>query len=102
VVNGSKYLILGGVECGIVGSHLVWLEVASGLVLNTEPERSCTVIGWGDEKPSPLAVAVLSSTVIQGFELDNYQSGAPLLSNSILLPAADVAKTYSGSELLLA
>ena len=113
VVTRAKYLILDGVACAIVGSHLPWSEVASRSVFNMEPEGSCTVIGWGDKKLSPLAAAILNSTFIQGFELDDYHSVAPLHSNSILLPAllsaAEIptpadgnAKTYSGSDILLA
>jgi aconitate decarboxylase len=113
VVTRAKYLILDGVGCAIVGSHLPWSEVASRSVFNMEPEGSCTVIGWGDKKLSPLAAAILNSTFIQGFELDDYHSVAPLHSNSILVPALlaaaeraipgdGVANTYSGSEILLA
>ena len=113
VVTRAKYLILDGVACAIVGSHLPWSEVACRSVFNMEPEGGCTVIGWGDKKLSPLAATILNSTFIQGFELDDYHSVAPLHSNSILLPAllsaaeiptpaGSVAKTYSGADLLLA
>lgn len=39
------------------------------------------------QKLSPLTAALLNSTFIQGFELDDWHSEAPLHSNSILLPA---------------
>ena len=39
------------------------------------------------QRISPLAAALLNSTFIQGFELDDWHSEAPLHSNSILLPA---------------
>ena len=39
------------------------------------------------QKISPLAAALLNSTFIQGFELDDWHSEAPLHSNAIILPA---------------
>ena len=106
VVTRAKYLILDGVACALVGSHLPWSTIAAKSIFNMEPEGSCTVVGWGDKKLSPLAAAILNSTFIQGFELDDYHSVAPLHSNSLLLPAllsaAEIAtladnipKTYS-------
>jgi aconitate decarboxylase len=62
------------------------------------------------QRLGPLAAAILNSTFIQGFELDDYHSEAPLHSNAIILPAVlaaaelmkSKAKTVSGSSLLLA
>lgn len=42
----------------------------------------------------PLAAALLNSTFIQGFELDDYHSEAPLHSNAILLPALFAAAEH--------
>jgi aconitate decarboxylase len=39
------------------------------------------------QKLGPLSAALLNSSFIQGFELDDWHSEAPLHSNSILLPA---------------
>ena len=59
----------------------------------------------------PCAAALLNSTFIQGFELDDYHSDAPLHSNSILLPALIAAAQHTktaecspvdGAALLLA
>jgi aconitate decarboxylase len=113
VVTRAKYLILDGVACALIGSHLPWSTIAAKSIFNMEPKGSCTVVGWGDKKLSPLAAAILNSTFIQGFELDDYHSVAPLHSNSLLLPAllsaaempthaGDVPKMYSGSDVLLA
>lgn len=53
-----------------------------------EPEGQCTVFGWGGQKKlSPTAAANLNSTFIQGFELDDYHSKAPVHTCSILIPA---------------
>ena len=54
------------------------------------------------QKISPLSAALLNSTFIQGFELDDWHSEAPLHSNSIILPAllaaAEHFKPGSGSS----
>ena len=64
-----------------------------------------------DQKLPPLSAALINSTFIQGFELDDWHSEAPLHSNSILLPALFAAiptltkrssTPVSGSSFLLA
>lgn len=109
VVTRAKYLILDGIACALVGAHLPWSETAANAIFKMEPQGSCTVIGWGaDRKLSPLAAALLNSTFIQGFELDDYHSVAPLHSNSILIPALlsttelPFADKYTGKDFLLA
>ena len=109
VLTRAKYLILDGIACGLVASHLPWSEIAARAVFKMEPAGQCTVIGWGGQKKlSPLAAAILNSTFIQGFELDDYHSTAPLHSCSILIPAlfaaveADPSQTFSGKDLLKA
>src|SRR5882757_1206643 len=59
------------------------------------------------QKTGPLSAALLNSAFIQGFELDDWHSEAPMHLNSIILPAlfAAVTKTkstVSGSSFLLA
>jgi aconitate decarboxylase len=62
------------------------------------------------QKTGPLSAAILNSTFIQGFELDDWHSDAPMHSNSILLPALFAAvahstkdtSTISGASFLLA
>ncbi|KAJ9609215.1 hypothetical protein H2200_006987 [Cladophialophora chaetospira] len=109
VLTRAKYLILDGIACGLVASHLPWSEIAARAVFKMEPAGQCTVIGWGKQKKlSPLAAAILNSTFIQGFELDDYHSTAPLHSCSILIPAlfaaveADPSQTFSGKDFLRA
>lgn len=46
VVTRSKYLILDGLACAIVGSHLPWSETATNAVLSMEAEGTCSVWGW--------------------------------------------------------
>lgn len=107
----AKYLILDGIACAIVGSHLPWSETAANAIYKFEPEGSCTIIGWGGKKLAPLSAALLNSTFIQGFELNDYHMATPLHSNSILLPAVMAAfqqsqasgltSNLTGSALLL-
>lgn len=71
-------------------------------------------VAWltlSDQKLSPLPAALLNSTWIQGFELDDYHQTAPLHSNSILLPALLAATQHktiakeppiTGADFLLA
>ncbi|EXJ55029.1 uncharacterized protein A1O5_12768 [Cladophialophora psammophila CBS 110553] len=109
VVRRAKYLILDGIACGLVAAHLPWSEVAARAIFDMEPEGQCTIIGWGGSKKlSPLAASILNSTFIQGFELDDYHSTAPLHSCSILLPAlfaaaeAETSRVFSGQDYLKA
>jgi aconitate decarboxylase len=107
VIERAKYLILDGIACGLVAAHLPWSEIAAKGIFKMEPEGQCTIIGWQGKALSPLAAAILNSTFIQGFELDDYHSRAPLHSNSLLLPALFAAvesedQTFSGKDLLRA
>src|ERR1700678_3513047 len=45
------------------------------------------LIGWDGRATSSTSAAMLNSSFIQGFELDDYHPLAPLHSNSIILPA---------------
>ncbi|KAE8444117.1 hypothetical protein EG329_000899 [Mollisiaceae sp. DMI_Dod_QoI] len=98
----AKYLILDGIGCALVGAHLPWSEKAVNVFLDIEAPGQCAIFGWDkvslhlqpealaliqSQKISPLSAALLNSTFIQGFELDDWHSEAPLHSNSILLPS---------------
>jgi aconitate decarboxylase len=124
----AKYLILDGLGCAIVAAHLPWTEKATNIVLGMEAEGSCPV--WGYDKVrslalvvghwcqevadssqtiGPLPAALLNSTQIQGFEIDDWHSLAPVHSNAIVLPALFAAAANakakgtvtSGESLLL-
>ena len=108
----SKYLILDGLACSLVGAHLPWSEKAAAAIFDLEAAGGdAIVVGW-DRKIGPLSAALLNSSFIQGFELDDWHSDAPLHSNSILLPALfaaaqhtnmrDQRATISGADILLA
>lgn len=109
----AKYLIIDGLACGLVGTDLPWSEKAANTIFEMELPGDTTVIGW-DRKLGPLSSALLNGTFIQGFELDDWHSEAPLHSNSILIPALLAATQHlnssrdkssqmiSGSDFLLA
>ncbi len=81
-----KHLLLDGIGCAMVGAQLDWsrigVEAITGLEAGTSP-----LIGWGGRATSAAAAAMLNSSFIQGFELDDYHPLAPLHSASIVLPA---------------
>lgn len=122
--------MLDGLACALVGAHLPWSETAVKAVVEMESEGPVTIIGWEkvnrqrshggavvrfvnvvSQKISPVSAALLNSTFIQGFELDDWHSEAPLHSNSIILPALFAAAqhvskrgnamTISGHDFLL-
>lgn len=88
ILTRAKYLLLDGLGCGLVGAHLPWSEKAARVLLDLEPHGTAHVFGWGPEtRLTPLSAALLNSTFIQGFELDDWHRLAPLHSNSIVVPA---------------
>ncbi|CAK7234882.1 hypothetical protein SBRCBS47491_009099 [Sporothrix bragantina] len=109
----AKYIILDGVACGLVGAHLPWSEKAAAAIFDLEPLEGGTadVMGHG-RRVTPLNAALLNSSFIQGFELDDWHIGAPLHSNSIILPVLLAAGDHmsmkpgttpcSGQDLLVA
>lgn len=46
VLERGKHLILDGIACGLVGSHVPWSEQAVDAVLAYEPEGQCSLIGY--------------------------------------------------------
>lgn len=82
----TKYLILDGLACALLGAHLPDSEVAARGVMEMESSGPCSIIGW-EKKLGPLAAALLNSTFIQSFELDDYHKEAPIHGNSVVLPA---------------
>ncbi|KAH8660474.1 hypothetical protein BX600DRAFT_57061 [Xylariales sp. PMI_506] len=116
ICTRAKYLILDGLACALVAAHLPWSERAAHALFDLEPAGTgdVVVIGWGGRKLTAQSAALLNSAFIQGFELDDWHSDAPLHSNSILLPALFAAAQHvnagataqsspvSGADILLA
>jgi aconitate decarboxylase len=113
----AKHLLLDGIGCALVGAELAWSKAATAAVCSLEGSRA---IGPATDEPdadglavligtgiatAPSAAALLNSSYIQGFELDDYHPIAPLHSVSLVLPAmlAALARTTraSGGDLLL-
>jgi aconitate decarboxylase len=45
----AKYLILDGLACAVVGSHLPWTETAAQTIFSMEPTGKCKVWGYNDK-----------------------------------------------------
>lgn len=94
VKTNAKYLILDGIACALVGAQLPWSRTATNAILEMEGPGNCTVIGWS-RRLSPLSAALLNSTYIQGFELDDVDADAPWHANSVILPALLAAAEHT-------
>ena len=72
---------------------------------STMPFQGATAVGWGGRTTSAPSAAMLNSSFIQGFELDDYHPLAPLHSNALVLPAMLAAVPHvgrvSGADFLL-
>jgi 2-methylcitrate dehydratase PrpD len=106
VISRAAYLILDGLGCALVGAQLPWSRVATDAVLGIEGPGDTIVIGTG-RTSTPTGAALLNSSFIQGFELDDFHPLAPLHSASLLIPAllstaAHLKKPVSGRDFLLA
>jgi aconitate decarboxylase len=105
VRDRARHLLLDGVGCAVIGAQLPWSRVAAEAVLDFEGEGRSPVIGWG-RTTNPSAAALLNSTFIQGFELDDFHPLAPLHSTSLVIPAILAAATgqavVSGKSFLTA
>ena len=82
----AKILILDGLACALVGAQLPWSRLAVDLARRMEGPGDHALIGWGLTTSAPGA-ALLNSTFIQGFELDDFHPLAPLHSASLVLPS---------------
>jgi len=100
----AKHLLLDGIGCGLLGAGLPWSRSATAALTALEGDGSAALIGIG-RSASPSAAALLNSSYIQGFELDDYHPEAPLHSVSLVLPAMlaalPSASRRSGADLLL-
>jgi aconitate decarboxylase len=105
VQERAKYLLLDGVGCALVGAQLQVSRIGVEGVLAFDPAGSGVLVGWSERTTSPQSAAMLNSSFIQGFELDDFHPEAPLHSNSLVLPAMLAAAPnvgrVSGERLLL-
>jgi aconitate decarboxylase len=92
----AKYLLLDGVGCAIVGAQLPVSRIGVEGLTAIDPAGPAALIGWGDRTTSPQSAAMLNSSFIQGFELDDFHPEAPLHSNSLVVPAMLAAVPHLG------
>ncbi len=101
----AKHLMLDGVGCALVGAQLPVSRKGVEGVTALDDAGSAALIGWGGRTTSAPSAAMLNSSFIQGFELDDYHPLAPLHANSLVLPAMLAAAphigTVSGDRFLL-
>src|SRR5450755_1213836 len=92
----AKYLILDGVACALVGAQLPVSRKGVEGITELDDAGKGVLIGWGGRTTSSSSAAMLNSSFIQGFELDDYHPLAPLHSNAIVLPAMLAAVPHVG------
>src|ERR1700689_4143127 len=87
VRDRAKHLVLDGIACALVGAQLPVSRIGVEGVTALDETGDSALIGWGGRTTSATSAAMVNSSFIQGFELDDYHPLAPLHSNSIILPA---------------
>jgi aconitate decarboxylase len=92
----AKHLLLDGVACALVGAQLPVSRIGVEGVTTLDNAGSAFLIGWGGRTTSAPSAAMLNSSFIQGFELDDYHPLAPLHSNSLVVPAMLAAAPHVG------
>src|ERR1700722_8004181 len=101
----ARHLLLDGVACALVGAQLPVSRTGVQAITALDDAGTAALIGWGGRTTSAPSAAMLNSSFIQGFELDDYHPLAPLHSNALVLPAmlaaAPHAGTVSGEKFLL-
>jgi aconitate decarboxylase len=101
----AKYLLLDGIACALVGAQLpVSRKGVEGITALDDAGKSL-LVGWDGRAVSAPSAAMLNSSFIQGFELDDYHPLAPLHSNALVVPAmlavTPHVKPVSGPRFLL-
>src|ERR1700683_5518488 len=92
----AKHLLLDGIACALVGAQLPVSRIGVEGVTTLDDAGSALLIGWGGRTTSAPSAAMLNSSFIQGFELDDYHPLAPLHSNSLVMPAMLAAAPHVG------
>src|SRR5580658_4196810 len=101
----AKYLLLDGIACALVGAQLPVSRIGVEAVTALDNAGTGLLIGWDGRATSAPSAAMLNSSFIQGFELDDYHPLAPLHSNALVMPAMLAViphvKPVSGPRFLL-
>src|SRR6202050_2593642 len=96
VRDRAKHLVLDGIACAIVGAQLPVSRIGVEGITALDSAGDAALIGWDGRATSYTSAAMVNSSFIQGFELDDYHPLAPLHSNSIILPAMLAAAPHVG------
>jgi hypothetical protein len=89
VRDRAKHLVLDGIGCALVGAQLPWSRIGVQGVTALDDAGDSVLIGWDGRATSATSAAMVNSSFIQGFELDDYHPLAPLHSNSLVLSPQD-------------
>jgi 2-methylcitrate dehydratase PrpD len=92
----ARYLLLDGIGRALVGAQLPASRRGVDGLTALDGGGRAALIGWGRKSASPQTAALLNSSFIQPFELDDYRPTTPLHSNSIVLPAMLAAASQIG------
>ncbi|PYH32005.1 MmgE/PrpD family protein [Aspergillus neoniger CBS 115656] len=87
----AKYQILDGLACALLGARLPWSVKAHNAITAIEGRGKCTTL-------TPSAAALLNSTFLQGFEIDDVHVEAPIHTCSVVLPAVLAAAEQEHSS----
>lgn len=104
VQQRALHLLLDGVGCLLIGSHMEWSTLGVDAVTDFDRGGGFTIAAT-DRTTSAYTAAMLNSSFIQSFELDDYFPAAPVHSNSIVLPAIMAVmqnRPTTGADMLLA
>ena len=103
VVERVRLLVLDTIGVGMFGSALPWTRLLQTAVLSNEPPGNVSI--WGtDHYVSATNAALVNSTAIHGFELDDWgvggHSGASTVAVALAIAQAGIPIT--GRELIVA
>jgi 2-methylcitrate dehydratase PrpD len=100
----AAHILLDGAGCALAGARLPWSDAATDALCALEGAGASPLIGRA-QSTTPSAAALLNSSYVQGFELDDYHPVAPVHGAAIVLPAmlaaAERAGSPSGAQVLL-
>jgi aconitate decarboxylase len=85
VRDRAKHLVLDGIGCALVGAQLPWSRIGVEGVTALDSAGDSALVGWGGRATSATSAAMVNSSFIQGFELDDYH---PLAHGHAFPPCA--------------
>ena len=91
----AVHVLLDGVGCAIVGAHLPWSRAATRALRELDGDGEAVLVGTG-ATATPSTAALLNSSYVQGFELDDYHPAAPVHGAAIVLPVLLAAASRTG------